>query len=874
MGAATAAPRAPRFPDVPQGLAAVVLCLAIVAISLSVAIALPAAPFALLLTPVFAAVCIWMFLSARYEWSLAVLLLYLALVDGFVRLATGIPELTLLRDGLLWAIVLGAVLRPLVRRQALTMPPLSKWVIAYAAAVLVQLPTPAAVSWTHAVASLRPHLEWVPLFFLAYVVMRKARRLRGFLLLLLLVATVNGVVNVVQLNLTVEQFAAWGPGYHDLVHGTSGVPGRSFAVVTNPTTGATVGRNRAFGLGSDIGFGGAIGMLALPGGIALTMLGRRKGRPSLAYAALTGGAVFAVLTSAQRTSVVSAVVAVGAFALVASFGRRRLIWGLVTVALVTAPIALAAGSSGAFTRYSDITPGRVLSTAFQYKGGTLGLVPTYASDFPLGAGIGSVGPAVSLTGGPRPGQALNSDSEATYLLIELGVAGFLVLLGFGIRLLVGAWRRVRRLADDELRLLLGALVAALAALLFSGVSGAATSNTPGGPFFWFAAGTLAFWLFQPRPSAPAGTTVSRLRPVAPPLPLPPGPSATVATPTAAATRFRVVCGPRRLEVDGIRDYADRLASSLAARGLEVEVDDAKPDARPADVVLVNYNPFSWSRWGFAPGLAASLSRARRDGSLVYVVVHESYVPPLSWRWAAMGAWQRRQLRMVHRAADLVFTPVEPLAEELRHLDPPRPVVHLPVGSNLPDMRHARDSERARLEIGEDELVIAAFGTGHPSRRIGDVAVAANVAADLHGKVVVLNLGAGAPPLRVVRASVRVIEPGFLDSASAARHLAAADLFLAPFVDGVSARRTTLMAALQHGLPVIGTDGRLTDDVLRDARQALTLVPVGDHKRLAEAVRWLIRDREERLERGAAGRDLYERHFDWPVIAAAVADPLP
>src|SRR3954469_6769482 len=747
MGAAMARPRALRFPDGLRGLTVVVVCLAIAAVSLSVAIALPAAPFALLLTPVFGATCIWMFVSARYEWSLAVLLLYLALVDGFVRLTTGIPELTLLRDGLLYAIVLAAALRALVGRRPLGMPPLGSWVVAYVAVVLVQLTNPAAGSLTHTVASLRPHLEWVPLFFLAYLVMRNARRLRIFFLLLLLVATANGFVNVVQLNLSVEQFAAWGPGYHDLVHGTAGVSGRSYAVVTDPNTGATVKRTRPFGLGSDIGFGGAIGMLALPGGIALTMLGRRRGRPSLVYAALTGGAVFAVLTSAQRTSVVSAVVAVCAFALVASFGRRRLLLGLATVAFVTVPIvlALAAGSSGAFTRYSDITPGRVFSTAFQYKGGTLGLVPTYASGFPLGAGIGSVGPAVSLTGGPRAGQPLNSDSEPTYLLIELGVAGFLVLLGFGIRLLVGAWRRVRRLVDYEQRLLLGALVASLAALLFSGLSGAATANPPGGPFFWFVAGTLAFWLFQPRRAAPA---LSRFRPMAPPVALPPArPASEDTAPAAATARFSIVGGPRRQKVDGIRDYADRLANALTERGLAAEVDDAKDDARPADVVLVNYNPFSWSRWGFAPRLASSLGRARRRGSRIYLVVHESYVPPLNWRWTVMGAWQRRQLRMVHRAADLVFTPVEPLAEELRHLDPPRPAVHLPVGPNPPDTRPPRASERARLEIGEDELVIAAFGTGHPSRRTGDVALAANVAADLHGKVVVLNLGAGAPPVR-------------------------------------------------------------------------------------------------------------------------------
>jgi glycosyltransferase involved in cell wall biosynthesis len=306
----------------------------------------------------------------------------------------------------------------------------------------------------------------------------------------------------------------------------------------------------------------------------------------------------------------------------------------------------------------------------------------------------------------------------------------------------------------------------------------------------------------------------------------------------------------------------------------VDVDHAKPDARPADIVLLNYNPFSWSRRGFTAGMPASLERARRQGSLIYVVVHESYVPPLNWRWAVLGAWQRRQLRMVHRAADLLFTPVEPLAEQLRHLTPARPVVHLPVGSSLPDMRHCRESERARLEIDEDAFVIAAFGTGHPSRSMSDVAVAANVAADIHGKVVVLNLGAGAPQVRVVRESVRVVAPGWLEASSLARHLAAADLFVAPFVDGVSTRRTSLMAALQHGLPVLGTDGRLTDDVLRHSTHALALVPVGDRKRLAEAVRWLVRDPQERLARGAAGRKLYESSFDWPVIAARILTPFP
>ncbi len=818
-----------------------------------------------------------MFVSPRYEWSLVVLLLYLALADGVVRLTTGTSELTLVRDALLYAIVLGAVVRGLIRRQPFEPPPLTAWVVAFVAVVLVQLANPADGSFTHSLAALRPHFEWVPLFFLGYAVMRTARRLRVFLVLLLAIATVNGIVNFVQLNLSVDQFAAWGPGYSERLHGTAGLSGRSYSAGTDPNTGAAISRNRPFGLGSDIGFGGAVGMLALPGGLALTALVRRRTTRALLYAALTGGAVFAVLTSAQRTSVVSAAVGACAFGLVVSSRRRarRLLVRFATVALVTGGIVLvlSTGSSGAFYRYSDIAPTRLFSTALDAKGGTLALVPGYAADFPLGAGIGSVGPAVSLGDQALPSRPLNGDSEATYLLVELGVAGFLVLLGFYFRLLIGAWRRVRRLVDDELRLLLGALVAALVALLVSGLAGAATSNTPGGPFFWFAAGTLAFWLFRLTRQPAPGPVGSKLRPLEPPLALPPAPPAPRIASPMSATRIRIVCGPRRSEVDGIRDYADRLASGLTEEGLDVEVDHDKPDARPADVILLNYNPFSYGRWGFAPGLAARLRRARRRRSRICLVVHESYVPPLNWRWAAMGAWQRLQLRRVHRCADIIFTPVEPLARELDSLGPKRPVVHLPVGSNLPDMRHCRDSERDRLEIDQDALVIAAFGTDHPSRRIDDVAAAANAAADLGGRVVVLNLGAGAPPIRSVRESVRLVEPGWLDASDVARHLAAADLFVAPFVDGVSTRRTTLMAALQHGVAVVGTDGRLTDDVLRRSSHALTLVPVDDSTRLEDAVRWLAGDPDQRLARGAAGRELYERSFDWPVISATIVAAL-
>ena len=56
----------------------------------------------------FAGVAVWMFLSEKLELPCIALALYLGMVDGFVKLATGAPFVTLGRDILLYAIVTGS----------------------------------------------------------------------------------------------------------------------------------------------------------------------------------------------------------------------------------------------------------------------------------------------------------------------------------------------------------------------------------------------------------------------------------------------------------------------------------------------------------------------------------------------------------------------------------------------------------------------------------------------------------------------------------------------------------------------------------------------------------------------------------------------
>jgi glycosyltransferase involved in cell wall biosynthesis len=86
--------------------------------------------------------------------------------------------------------------------------------------------------------------------------------------------------------------------------------------------------------------------------------------------------------------------------------------------------------------------------------------------------------------------------------------------------------------------------------------------------------------------------------------------------------------------------------------------------------------------------------------------------------------------------------------------------------------------------------------------------------------------------------------------------------LLPFHDGVSTRRTTLMAALAHARPVLGLLGRNTDALLAGARDALALTPAGDRSAFSRAAIELTCDPRRMRSIGAAGRRLYETHFDW------------
>jgi hypothetical protein len=447
-----------------------------------------------------AAVLLWAALTPRYELSLAVCLVYLGLLDGYLKLKTESDLALLGRDILIFTIAAGAAVRYARQGDKLFRIPMVGWVTAFVVLALIQVVNPNSHGLEHSVASLRQHLEFVPLFFLGYFVMRSKRRLEGFMLLLIAIAAINGIVGYIQTVISVDDLASWGPGYKHRIEGTAAVAPRLYYSASGEELGA-----RPFALGSDSGFGGIVGLLAAPAVLAL-LVSARNLRVRFFVAILGIGTVVAILTSQSRVAILGAGVAAAAYLLLTFASRRALavaiaafvagLIGVATVSFVTREVG-----SETFTRYGDIAPDRALTTAYDYRKDTFARFPDYARQYPFGAGLGTAGPAAGALGSALVDD-LDTESQPNFLLIELGIAGVIIFLGLSIKLMALAVRRTRTVMDPHLRSLLAGIAAPLFGIFATGWVGATSSAPPPAPYFWFAAGVLAYWL-APNSDRPA-----------------------------------------------------------------------------------------------------------------------------------------------------------------------------------------------------------------------------------------------------------------------------------------------------------------------------------------------------------------------------------
>ena len=292
-------------------------------------------------------------------------------------------------------------------------------------------------------------------------------------------------------------------------------------------------------------------------------------------------------------------------------------------------------------------------------------------------------------------------------------------------------------------------------------------------------------------------------------------------------------------------------------------------ARKPDWVFLQFNQFSYGRWGLNPYLAHTIRRTKDQspGTRVAWMVHEDFMPATSIKKAIMSTWQRTQFRQLGNAADVIFFSIEPWVEKYASWFPDARCEHLPVGSNIPDLGVARAEAKRAAGIDEDAIVVGFFGTMHGSRLREPLKRAIAAVADVSEKTVVLYVGPDGVGLRELLNGVAVIDAGALPPSEVSRRLAAMDMSATAFMDGVSTRRGSFMAGLQHGVATVTNSGTHTGSLIRaEAGRGVLLSPTEDEAAFVENARRVASDQSLRFSLSSAGRKFYYESFDWAVVA--------
>jgi glycosyltransferase involved in cell wall biosynthesis len=362
------------------------------------------------------------------------------------------------------------------------------------------------------------------------------------------------------------------------------------------------------------------------------------------------------------------------------------------------------------------------------------------------------------------------------------------------------------------------------------------------------------------------------------------------------TQWAILTGEYPPQPGGVSDYTRQVAEALAAMGDEVHIwapatKGSADSAGPVHVhrlpdhfgrrglaligahlreyksrVLVQYVPHAYGCRAMNVRFCRWVRRIGRGGTAVDIMFHEVAYPsepgqPIKHK--VLARVNRWMARLICEGAKRIFISIPGWENQLRGCGVARSMQWLPVPSNIALEADPVAVAGVRLRY-EAPTLIGHFGTygSHIAPLLREVLLSL-VRSDSSRKLLLLGRGgeifaAGLlneePLLRG-----RIYATGSLGSIELANPLAASDLLVQPYPDGISCRRSSAMAGLALGVPIVSTVGHLTESLwVQSGAVALALTPTAAD--LVATSEGVLGDAPAKALLGERGRSLYAAQF--------------
>jgi glycosyltransferase involved in cell wall biosynthesis len=367
--------------------------------------------------------------------------------------------------------------------------------------------------------------------------------------------------------------------------------------------------------------------------------------------------------------------------------------------------------------------------------------------------------------------------------------------------------------------------------------------------------------------------------------------------------WHIITGEYPPKHGGVSDYTYRLAQALGEAEEDVHIwTSAGPASAPAlervevhhlppkyglrwlgalhgaitaaddqATVLVQYVPhmYGWKAMNVAFCLWLALQCNKKK---IWVMFHEIAFPfkkgqPLKHNFLALV--HRIMAWILVRSAKRSFTSIEAYQSMLVQLASRKQIELLRLFSNVPFQPAVEVEDHRRVRARPRVGIFSSFGR--------EICVLLEDVLPVLLKDSTFELLLVGPGARFIRRFAkaypmfdgRLSTSGRVGAFEAGAYIQSCDVLLQLYPDGACGARGSFLAALASGLPVITTAGELTEPLLLESG-AVAFADTSP-RAIRRVLEELLADKAAAGNLGAAGRRLYESHFDLPVAISILSE---